>query len=745
MSEEIEFGTLLKSLRIRYGVDTQGELAQLVGVSRQAVVYWETGRHLPERSRVLSIADVLGVTDEEREQLFRASSSAGVEKDSDGPASTEVDLISVLRSRLLAACQKMPTSSGLVLSWEAWMPRKLTLPGTAALTPQAAIKKYPRFVLSGEAGSGKSVLEDWYVWALLTEKIPLDLLPLKIGLADFAKHKTDHKGSLTAYITHTLYHHLFTNEEQVLLKAELDRLNAQRGLIYLCDEWDQLSEGEWVELRRILKQAACYVIATRLADIGIEQDAPNALTLELLTLRQVKKLVSTWAQVSTPKFGIDKVLEFLESEAGLGTVAFQPLYIEGACRAAASGKLDFSTVVEQTLAWSMAKVAPPANIPHSQIQCALRRMAHQQMLGAMPGSLLPSLVMRRSAVEMVLQEDEIEQADALLDYAQRVGILKPVGTGQIAWSNAACEVKFTVEQIVDECLASRSPAISILGPAWRLALLTAARSLRGSSLAARGLIEAILNQTEMLSLHHLLAAECLAQMGPPWADELTEERLIVEHRVVEFCAADSGPVVRKTCARLLEQLDSTAELPIAPDTWGADNPPPPNPLSVAQFIQMARWLQESILPKETRLSLARQLSLSRLPAANDPEWQNAHWITPTLDRMIFAEWSRSRVSYGVGGLLWLWERERDPLVRSFLTLALARPEFLPELLAFEPLPLPPLRELALRYGFLILAKRSEWPRYVFKLCLRDGATADVQSGENQGLVERLALGVVSGS
>jgi hypothetical protein len=64
----------------------------------------------------------------------------------------------------------------------------------------------------------------------------------------------------------------------------------------------------------------------------------------------------------------------------------------------------------------------------------------------------------------------------------------------------------------------------------------------------------------------------------------------------------------------------------------------------------------------------------------------------------------------------------------------------PELLGFKNLPLSPLRELALRYGFFVLARRREWPVFVYKLCLCDGTVVNVQSGENRGFGEQFVVG-----
>lgn len=41
---------------------SQEELAEKIGVSRQAVSKWETGESVPELSKIVMLADIFGVT-----------------------------------------------------------------------------------------------------------------------------------------------------------------------------------------------------------------------------------------------------------------------------------------------------------------------------------------------------------------------------------------------------------------------------------------------------------------------------------------------------------------------------------------------------------------------------------------------------------------------------------------------------------------------------------------------------------
>lgn len=60
MTEANEAGLLIQRARQRKRW-TQQQLADALGVSRHAVIYWETGRHFPQR-RTAAIEDLLGIT-----------------------------------------------------------------------------------------------------------------------------------------------------------------------------------------------------------------------------------------------------------------------------------------------------------------------------------------------------------------------------------------------------------------------------------------------------------------------------------------------------------------------------------------------------------------------------------------------------------------------------------------------------------------------------------------------------------
>ncbi len=58
-----EFGLFIHSLRKKNYL-TQGQLADLMGVSHQAVSNWERGESLPDVSLILSLAEILDTTAE---------------------------------------------------------------------------------------------------------------------------------------------------------------------------------------------------------------------------------------------------------------------------------------------------------------------------------------------------------------------------------------------------------------------------------------------------------------------------------------------------------------------------------------------------------------------------------------------------------------------------------------------------------------------------------------------------------
>lgn len=57
-NEPLEFGKRLKTLRENRGIK-QGKLAEMLGVSRQAMSAYETGKYLPDTTLILKMADYL--------------------------------------------------------------------------------------------------------------------------------------------------------------------------------------------------------------------------------------------------------------------------------------------------------------------------------------------------------------------------------------------------------------------------------------------------------------------------------------------------------------------------------------------------------------------------------------------------------------------------------------------------------------------------------------------------------------
>ena len=55
-NEPLEFGKRLKTLRENRGIK-QGKLAEMLGVSRQAMSAYETGKYLPDTTLILKMAD----------------------------------------------------------------------------------------------------------------------------------------------------------------------------------------------------------------------------------------------------------------------------------------------------------------------------------------------------------------------------------------------------------------------------------------------------------------------------------------------------------------------------------------------------------------------------------------------------------------------------------------------------------------------------------------------------------------
>ena len=72
--DNTKLGSLIRALRREAGL-TQRELAEALGVSRQAVSKWETGTADPSTSNLLALAKLFGVPAEE---LLHQATGGGV-------------------------------------------------------------------------------------------------------------------------------------------------------------------------------------------------------------------------------------------------------------------------------------------------------------------------------------------------------------------------------------------------------------------------------------------------------------------------------------------------------------------------------------------------------------------------------------------------------------------------------------------------------------------------------------------
>ena len=71
--DNTKLGSLIRALRREAGM-TQRDLAEALGVSRQAVSKWETGTADPSTSNLLALAKLFGVPAEE---LLRETAAGG--------------------------------------------------------------------------------------------------------------------------------------------------------------------------------------------------------------------------------------------------------------------------------------------------------------------------------------------------------------------------------------------------------------------------------------------------------------------------------------------------------------------------------------------------------------------------------------------------------------------------------------------------------------------------------------------
>jgi len=320
------------------------------------------------------------------------------------------------------------------------------------LTVDAALKQFPRLVLQGNPGSGKTVALHWYA---LTAGEPVT--PVFIALARYADAvKNRQATSLEEFIAHEEQRFMLT--DAVTPSIWLDRLRQGRGLL-LLDALDEvpltLQEKVVVDILAFSQtlftsqaRNSRIVLTTRIAGFKPER-LENTFTItevQYLTPAQQRQIIRYWFRQSSQGrpylIGerVNRILEVLQRQASLNSWARTPLMLTLLTTLEAVMDIDFSTrvltkaeVYRLSIRLMLSQWSTLSDRFRSrslrQKEVLLLAIAWQNTQGQRRDLMTREDIVREEPfLSLEDRQDAFLEADRMLDeLSRRDGILIPIG------------------------------------------------------------------------------------------------------------------------------------------------------------------------------------------------------------------------------------------------------------------------------------------------------------------------------